>query len=372
MKSVHRTAPLFAFLSSLALTGCLGSDDSGGTATSSGQLNYNGFGGLSFQTASQSGTTNAGGEFRYYPGETLRFQVGDLVLADGVPASRHVTLLEFFPDIRGALHTPTVDAEGLRTHTATELNLLDDAALMNLTRLLMSLDWTQGVREDEGIEIRQRVIDQLNAALPLLDAPIDFNVRTAEFAANGATPSPANQLLARICFHPEGDELCEAPPTLEEIQNAPERPENEADWDPNVEYRQDLQSKRDRILEAIRTMDEIDNEDARAYLQRELKDITTTVSNGYYLDEDVISHPASDTSIKSFRVRRIGKAIALTDIEAISTRPEDVTVHAWSWQGAEVEYFVSGASGGESELLVSFRPENTYRWIRKSLRVVIR
>lgn len=372
MKFVHRTAPLTALLSSLALAGCLGGDDGGGTSASTGQLNYNGFSGLSFRTASQSGTTNTGGEFSYYPGETLSFRVGDLVLAEDVPAKPHVTLLEFFPDIRGALQTPTVDAEGLRTHTRTELTLLDNAPLMNMTRLLMSLDWTQGVREDEGIEIRQRVIDQLNAALPLLDAPIDFNVPTTEFTAVGTTPSPANQLLAGICFHPEGDELCEPPPTPEQIQNAPERPENEEDWDPEIEYRQDLQAKRDRILDAVRTMDEIDNEDARTYLRRELKDITTAVSNGYYLDEDVASHPASDTGIKSVRVKRIGDETALAEIEAISTRPEDVTIHSWSWQTAEVDYFVSGSSGGESELVLSFRPENTYRWIRKSLRVIIR
>jgi len=372
MKFVHRTAPLTVLLSTLALTGCLGSDDDGGTAAETGQLNFNGFSGLSFRTASQSGTTNVDGQFRYYPGETISFRVGDLVLAEGVPARPHVSLLEFFPDLRSALQTPTVDSEGLRTHTRTELNLLDDGALMNMTRLLMSLDWTQGVQEDEGIEIRHRVIDQLNAALPLLDAPIDFTVPTTEFTAIGTTPSPANQLLARICFHPEGDELCEAPPTPEEIQNAPERPENEEDWDPATEYRQDLQAKRDRILEAIRTLDEIDNEDARTYLRRELQDITTVVSNGYYLDEDVASHPPTDTGIKSVRVQRIGDETALAEIEAISTRPEDVTIHAWSWQSAEVDYFVSGDSGGESELVMSFRPENTYRWIRKSLRVIIR
>ncbi len=372
MKSVHLTAPLFTLLSSLALTGCLGSDDGGGTAAETGQINYNGFSGLSFRTASQNGTTNADGEFRYYPGETLSFRVGDLVLADDIPARPHVTLLEFFPGLRDALQMPTVDAEGLHTHTRTELNLLDDGALMNMARLLMSLDWTQGVQEDEGIEIRQRVIDQLNAALPRLDAPIDFNVPTTEFTALGTTPSPANQLLARICFHPEGDELCEPPPTPEQIQNAPERPDNEEDWDPEVDYRQDLQAKRERILEAIRTLEEIDNEDARTYLRRELEDITTAVGNGFYLDEDVASHPASDTGIKSVRVQRIGEKTALAEIEAISTRPEDITIHAWSWQNAEVDYFVSGSSGGESELVMSFRPENTYRWIRKSLRVIIR
>jgi len=61
----------------------------------------------------------------------------------------------------------------------------------------------------------------------------------------------------------------------------------------------------------------------------------------------------------------------LDTIEAISTRDQDVVVHSFDWQSASVEYFVAGESGGESELLVNFRPEGTYRWVKKQLRVLI-
>jgi hypothetical protein len=71
-------------------------------------------------------------------------------------------------------------------------------------------------------------------------------------------------------------------------------------------------------------------------------------------------------------VRRVGSDARLAQIEAISTRQQDVVVHSFDWQSATVDYFVAGASGGESEIVISFRPDNTYRWIRKSLRVLIR
>ncbi|MDX1816483.1 MAG: organic solvent ABC transporter permease [Marinobacter sp.] len=372
MKSVHRLSPLALLLSSVFLSGCLGGGGGSDSDPSIGRLNYNGFSGLSYQTASQSGTTDAQGRFRYYPGETLSFKVGNLPLVQGVPAKPYISPLEFFADVRTALQTPIVDDQNLRSHQLTEKQLLYNVPLMNLTRFLMSLDWTQGVREGEGIDIRQRVIDQLNAALPDITGTIDFNVTEQEFTALGATPSPANQLLAKICFYPKDDELCDEPPTQAEIDAAPVRPENEADWDPDVEYQQDLRAKRDRILDSIRTLDEIDNEDARTYLSRELDAITTDFGNRYYLENHVAEYPASDTRIKSVKIEKIAGDTALTDIEAISTRPTDVTIHSWSWQTADVEFFVSGDTGGESELLINFRPQGTYRWIRKSLRVLIR
>lgn len=372
MISPHRIRPFCLLLTALALTGCLSDDESGGNDTSTGRLHFNGFSGLSYQTASQSGKTGTNGDFRYYPGERLSFRVGDLPLMDDVPAQPYVTLLEFFPDLRAALTNPSVDDRGLSTHTLTEQQWLDHVPLANLTRFLLALNWTENVRDDRGIEIRDRVIRQLNAALPDLTSPIDFYVSASEFAATGNPPSPANQLLSAICFYPPDNELCEEPPTFAEIDAAPPRPEDENDWDPNVDYREDLQNKRDRILEAARSLEEIDAEAARDYLERELNAITTAVSNRFYLDEETADVPATDTAIKSVQVRRIAANTNLAEIEAISTRPTDVVVHSYSWQTADVEYFVAGETGGESELILSFRPENTYRWIRKSLRVIIR
>lgn len=373
MRSVHRFRLTLTLLSALAMTACL--DDSGGSPaddTSAGRLNFNGVSGLRYQTASQSGSTGANGEFRYYPGETLDFYVGDLRLAQGVPAQQYVTLLEFFPDIRAGLQTPLIDDEGLSTHTLTEAQLIEDVALNNLTRLLIALNWNDNVGDGEAIEIRDRVIEQLNAALPGLSEPIDFTVSPAEFTAQGANPSPANQLLAEICFYPEDSPLCDPPPTQAEIDNAPPRPQNEENIDPDVLYSEDLAAIRSQILDSVRSVSGIDDDEVQAYLFRELKAISTAVANRYYLADAVASYPASDTAIKAVRVRKIADEPVLAALEATSTRPQDVQIHSASWQSAEVEYFVAGPSGGESELLLSFRPEDTYRWVRKQLRVVIR
>lgn len=380
MADVHLTRPSFmlsralrtALFISPLLSGCLdGDSDSTGNGTSTGQVNAFGVSGLSYQTASQSGKTNAHGQFQYYPGETLTLKVGDQLIAEGVPAQEWVTPLEFFPDIRAQLQIPSVDGEGLSTHTITEKQLIPSVPLSNLTRFLIALNWTENLREGKGIEIRDRVIQQLNAALPNLSGPIDFTVGQAEFDATGTDPSPANQLLTEICFYPVADELCEEPPTQADIDTAPERPENEDDWNSEEEYKQDLEAKKERIIEAVRSMEEVDAEDARDYLKRELKKIKTIIGNRFYLDNHTAKHPAYDTGNKQINIRRIGGGIELSDIGAITTRSQDVVLHSYSKQMAEVEYYVSGPAGGESEIVTSFSPENTYRWVRKNLRVII-
>ncbi|OHY83031.1 organic solvent ABC transporter permease [Marinobacter sp. AC-23] len=380
MAAVHLTRPSFtlsrsllaAFIISPLLTGCLSSDSGGSdNDTSTGKVNALGVSGLTYQTASQSGKTNTEGQFQYYPGETLSLWVGDLPIAEGVPAQEWVTPLEFFPDIRALLQIPSVDAEGLSTHTITEQQLINRVPVTNLTRFLIALNWTESVREGEGIEIRDRVIKQLNAALPKLTGPIDFGVSQTEFDATGSTPSPANQLLAEICFYPAGNELCEEPPTEADIDSAPERPENEDDWDPDVEYKQDLRAKKQRIIEAARSMEEFDAENARDYLKRELTKITITIGNRFYLDNHTAKHSVSDTSNKRVKIQRIGDGVEIADMDALTTRPQDVVLHSYSAQMAEVEYYVGGPVDGESEIVISFLPENTYRWVRKTLRVVI-
>ena len=331
-----------------------------------------GISGLTYSTASRNGTTDVNGHFNYYPGERLSFRVGNLQLAEGVPARPVVTPLEFFPDVRAALEIPGTTDEGLQSHRLTEQQLIQNhVTLINLTRFLLALNWSLNLSNGQGIDIRDRVITQLNAALPNLSTPIDFNVPESDFAKGGNSPSPANQLLQSICFYPADDELCEDPPSESEIANADPRPDEEEDRDENVEYREDLQSKRDRILNAVRSLEDVDVEDAEGYLTRELDTITTRLGNRYYLDDYVAEFPASDTTIKTVQVRKIADQPQLDTIEAISTRDQDVVVHSFGWQSASVEYFVAGESGGESELLVNFRPEGNYRWVKKQLRVLI-
>ncbi|WP_100640308.1 organic solvent ABC transporter permease [Marinobacter salexigens] len=378
MAAVHPTRPFFAlpraFFAALLigplLSGCLSSDsDNNNDGPTTGRINALGISGLTYQTASQSGKTDSKGQFQYYPGETLSLKVGDLLLAENVPAQKWVTLLEFFPDIRAQLTSPSIDDEGLRTHRGTEQQLIDRTHQSNLIRFLMALNWAGNPKDGEGIEIRDRVIQQLNAALPSLTSPIDFRASQSEFNASGSAPSPANQLLASICFYPEGSELCEDPSEVEDkIKSAIDRPENP---EPGIEYKQDLQAKLSRILNAARTMGDVEPEDAKRYLSRELDSITTTLGKRFYLERHTANVPASDTRIQQFNIHRIGGSAELADIDAITTRPQDIVLHSYNAETASVEYFVGGPAGGESEIVTSFLPENTYRWVRKTLRVVI-
>lgn len=370
MKLVHLTRLFLPFSAAIAFTGCLDSGGSGADDTRTGRIHYLGLSGLTYTTNSQTGTTNAGGEFRYYPGETLSLSVGDLPIIEGVPAKEFVTFLEFQPDLREALQTAGVNDIGLNDHSLTEARLLADTELINRTRFLMALNWTENIDQDHGIDIRSRVVAQLNEALKAPEIPDTLNFAVSEQAFT-ETDSPANLILRNICFYPVGDRLCEAPPSQTDIDTAPERPENDDDINPEEDYKEDLQSLADRIRQAVRTLDDVDREQAENYLERELDKITNHTGRRYALKDYKAAHSASDTSLKSVSVRRIGGDTRLAEMEAISTRPGDIAIHAWSWQEADVEYFVAGDSGGESEILVNFRPEGTYRWVTKSIRVII-
>ncbi|SFM23475.1 organic solvent ABC transporter permease [Marinobacter zhejiangensis] len=363
--------PLAACLLAGLLSGCLDDGGSGGNDHLKGQLLPSGIEGLNYRTASTTGVTGAGGRFDYYEGETLQLSVGDLPLVSDVPAGEFVTPLEFFAELRTRLETSPVNSEGLLDHRLTEQLLLQDPTLINMTRFLMALNWRDTIQDDEGIEIRQRVIDQLNAALPNLEQPIDFSVGTIAFAQTGENRSPANALLWEICFYEENDERCEDPPTLEEIEAAPERPADEEEIDPDVVYREDLISKRDRISNSRRDLAKFSINRAEEFLTRELDEVTRIFANRYFLDSETASYPATDTSIHRTQVRQIGSSPALAAMEAVSLRDNDVVVHSYDWQSATVEYFIAGESGGESDLLINFRPEDNYRWIKKQLRVVI-
>jgi len=372
MELVHLRRLLLPLSTALVLSACFDGGGSSSDDTLTGQIQSQGVSGLTYRTNSRESTTDAQGKFRYYPGETLTFKVGTLPIADGVPAKEFVSFLDFQPELREALETSKVDSQNLKDHALTESTLLNNQELLNRTRFIMALNWTEVIQDDEGIDIRPRVIEQLNAALddPALPVSVDFSIPSAEFEAED---SAANQLLASICFHEKGDQLCGEPPTPEEIENAPERPGNDDDIDPDETYKQDLKSLRERILQAVRSLEDIDAQGAKEYLIKELAGITNAIGRQYYLSDHVASHPASDTALKTIAIRKVDGDIALTKngIEAVSTRPQDITVHSWSWQEADVDYFVGGEAGGEAEILINLKPENDYRWIRKSLRVVI-
>jgi hypothetical protein len=371
MKLAHLTRFLLPLSAAIALTGCFDSGGGGSPSddTRTGRIHFQGVSGLTYQTASQSGRTDSRGKFSYYSGETVSFKVGNLVIAEGVPAKEYITFLEFLEDTRTALQTPGVDDEGLSSHQVREEALFSNTTLMNLSRFLLALNWTENVDDDEGIDIRKRVISQLNRVLndPNLPNAVDFSVSTSEFTAEN---SPANLILAEICFYPADNPLCGEPPTQAEIDLAPERPVD-GELDPDIDYKEDLEALRERILQSVRNLDEFDNEQARNYLRRELNAITRALSRQYYLSPEDAVHSAGDSGIKTVRVKKINGEAKLAELEAKSTRPTDVYVNAESWQEGEVEYVVDGPKGGESEILVNFRPQGTYRWVRKQIRILI-
>ncbi len=366
MKAAHLT-----LLALFTLSGCLGGGGSSRDDRETGYITPAGIKGLHYRTASQLGTTDAAGRFRYYPGERLSLQVGDLPLFDGIPASDYLTPLDFIAPIRARLDTAGLTNEGLLSHKPQEQALIEKTVVMNLTRFLLSLNWEGNTADGKGIDIRQRVIDQINGALPELSAPVDFTVSEQAFIQAGTSPSPANQLLAKICFYPPDNELCEAPPTLDEIAAADPVPVNPNDRVPGKLYSQDLANKRDRILKSIRKVDDVGRDVARQYLRRELDAISLIHANRYYLDQATANLSASDTSIKTVQIRKINSPVSLSALEAKSTNPLDVVIHAYNRQTANVDYFIDGDAGKEGEILVNFKPAGDYRWIKKQLRVVI-
>ncbi|MDC0663271.1 organic solvent ABC transporter permease [Marinobacter sp. SS21] len=373
MPQLLKTLPQLCTLPALILlTGCLHDDGSGSDNDHlTGQVTVSGIRGLSYRSASATGVTNDTGQFQYYPGERLQIGVGDLVLVTDVPADDIITPMDFQASARAALQSPGVNDEGLRDHRPTERQLLQDPTLLNMTRFLLALNWNETIAEGETLDIRDRVIEQLNAALAQQESPIDFSVDPAEFEAAGLTPSPANQLLAQICFYPEGDTRCDTPPTQAEIDAAPPRPIDVEERDPELLYQEDLIGLRERIASAVRNLEQFDSEKAENYLTQQLDLATRTYANQYYLDSETAAHPATDTAIHSVRLRKIGAEPELATLEAVSLREADVAIHAYDWQSATVEYFITGEAGGESDLLVNFRPEGDYRWLRKQLRVLI-
>jgi hypothetical protein len=120
--------------------------------------------GLRYKTATQTGETNAAGEFRYNSGEAITFSIGDIEL-------------------------PTLAAKALiNPYIIANTENLDDAVAMNITRLLQSLDTDGNI--DNGIDI--------SATVHSMAAGAKINFSSASFAtdvANLVSTSGAAQTL---------------------------------------------------------------------------------------------------------------------------------------------------------------------------------
>jgi len=141
------------FLSALFLVafGCGGGGGGGDGGTSSqGTFEDSIVEGLKYETATQSGLTDANGIFEYQDGETVTFSIGDIILGEG-PAKAWMTPIDL---VSGAVD-PT------------------DPTVSNICRFLMTLD--DDNNPDNGIFINESVREDAKGR------SLDFNVSITDF-----------------------------------------------------------------------------------------------------------------------------------------------------------------------------------------------
>ncbi len=130
-----RDRSLWAFFCLFALAMGMGCDGGGSGGPVIGRFLDSPVQGLSYETPTQSGTTDAWGYFYYEPDQTIRFFIGELEIGRGM-------------------------ADSIMTPMDISADPLDetDPAVVNRCRLLQSLD-TDGDPEN-GIAIAEAVADQ--------------------------------------------------------------------------------------------------------------------------------------------------------------------------------------------------------------------
>ncbi|MGM0450564.1 MAG: hypothetical protein ACQERE_07040 [Pseudomonadota bacterium] len=364
----------------LPLTGCIGGDDGGGgDGLDTGTLMHVGIENVHYETRSQSGTTNEDGEFRYNPGETLTFRVGDLVLAEDVPAAPFLTPIDFTADARQKLQKGGVGNDELQTHRRIEEQLAaNDRQAVNITRLLMVLSDDNTDDPNETLTITQRTLDQINSYLAKEDTPeIDFDVPVQEFASPSiegedsrnddgdlkpAISSPANLMLDSICFAPEGDDVCDTPPKRSSINAISDE-----------EEREDLQQERDSILESRRTLQDLSANATTAFLEEDTLIFKGDLESPFYLAPETLTISASDSSIQEVTIKRTGSSdVTLKDLEA-KVEGNDWIFDSADWQSGTVRFYHDGPSTESGTVVVNFKVDypdfNNYRWFQKTLRV---
>jgi penicillin amidase len=124
--------------------------------------------GLGYASGNQSGTTGARGEFRYEPGTAVRFFIGDILLGT-VPAGKTVV-------------TPLDLVAG---------STLDTPAVVNIARLLLSLDAVPG---DESITLPPAVTKAAVTTNETLAGTLGY----LDFADEAAFINAASQLVASL------------------------------------------------------------------------------------------------------------------------------------------------------------------------------
>ena len=159
-KLKHSLFAILLFTVMLAMTGCSsgGGGSAAGFAPSSaqtGQFIDSEVEGLSYQTASRSGTTNASGQFEYRQGETVTFSIGSFTLGS-VSGQSIVTPIQL---VSGATYP-------------------SHQAVINLCVFLQTLDEDGDLNNGIKINAQTTAVVQANAA------GLSFNQTPTAFAAD--------------------------------------------------------------------------------------------------------------------------------------------------------------------------------------------
>ncbi len=324
------TKKLLTILTSAALlNACGGGGGSSNNDAEVGYLTYTGIRGLSYETASQSGTTGDKGEYRYYPGETVTFRLGDMILAENIEAKRRLSPLDLEPSLLPLLTDGSVN-NGLTTHVTVERNTITQSdRLMNWVGFLIALDDDQDT--SNGIQITDDILSQIGQAQ--LDEPVDFTKPTLEFGEHSRIHAPENRLLWSLCFEEEFDDACEDP----------------------------LQGRK----VATETV-------TRDYMETELKHISGEIANATLIEPFAFELPAGDTGIRTARISIPQWSSGIAELEVVSSNQALLQVQNWDMVNRDFSFFSAGTPQSEAEIFANIRLEGDYRWTRKSVRVLIR
>ena len=169
MNKLHFSAKLTLASCALLLTACGGGSGSTSSSSSGSENSFSGqfldspVANVGYSTETQEGTTNADGEFTYQAGESVTFSIGEVDFPT-VPAGETVTPLEMAAALSGS--------------EVSSVSVDNDNAVVNIIRLLQSLD-SDG-DPDNGITILEEtktVADGLSAT------DLGFSADPAVFAS---------------------------------------------------------------------------------------------------------------------------------------------------------------------------------------------
>lgn len=154
----------------LAVTACSDSNRSSGPGYQTGVLIDSAVEGVSYSTATESGVTNAAGEFRYQSGETVTFTLGSVELGS-VPATAEVTVF----DLAEVTSTPNGITAFYEQFYTSDGGPTPLQRATNIAVLLQSLD--DDANPDNGINIPANVASLVTPQLIDLDEdPYAFRI----------------------------------------------------------------------------------------------------------------------------------------------------------------------------------------------------